>query len=193
MRLGKSLLGVLLAVSLAAPVAARAAEVGGVRFDESQVVQGQSLVLNGVGLRVKMIIKVYAMGLYLPKREATVPGVLAMSGPKNIRIVMLRDVSGERLSESLIEGLRANTPAAEQATLQARVEELEAAMLRAGEARKGVVIELSHNGNGSTRVSMAGKPLLRDIPGEDFYRALLRIWLGDKPSDKDLRDKLLGR
>lgn len=193
MRVGKAIMGGVLAACLAVPMSGWTAEVGGVKFDDQQTVQGQSLLLNGAGLRVKMIIKVYAMGLYLPRRETSAAAVLQMAGPKSIRIVMLRDVSGERLAESLIEGLRANTPAAEQGILQARVEELEAAMLRAGEARKGVVIELSTNGGGSTRVSMGGKPLLRDIPGDDFYRALLRIWLGDKPSDKDLRDSLLGR
>ena len=30
------------------------------------------------------------------------------------------------------------------------------------------------------------------IPGEDFYRALLRIWLGTKVTDEKLRDALLG-
>jgi len=34
----------------------------------------------------------------------------------------------------------------------------------------------------------AGKP----IAGEDFYRALLRIWLGDKPVQNDLKKSLLG-
>jgi len=30
------------------------------------------------------------------------------------------------------------------------------------------------------------------IEGEDFYRALLRIWLGDKPVQEDLKKALLG-
>ena len=29
--------------------------------------------------------------------------------------------------------------------------------------------------------------------GEDFYRALLRIWLGDKPVDGDLKQGMLGQ
>jgi hypothetical protein len=30
------------------------------------------------------------------------------------------------------------------------------------------------------------------IAGEDFYRALLRIWLGEDPVSKDLKKALLG-
>jgi len=30
------------------------------------------------------------------------------------------------------------------------------------------------------------------IPGEDFNRALLRIWLGDRPADGDLKRGMLG-
>jgi hypothetical protein len=39
--------------------------------------------------------------------------------------------------------------------------------------------------NGAAR----GKP----IQGEDFYRALMRIWLGDKPVDGDLKQGMLGQ
>ena len=32
-----------------------------------------------------------------------------------------------------------------------------------------------------------------DLPGEDFYKALLRIWLGDHPAQDDLKDALPGK
>jgi hypothetical protein len=31
------------------------------------------------------------------------------------------------------------------------------------------------------------------IPGEDFYAALLKIWLGEKPVDADLKKAMLGQ
>ena len=33
----------------------------------------------------------------------------------------------------------------------------------------------------------------RDIAGDDFYKALLRIWLGNKPVQDDLKPALLGK
>jgi len=44
----------------------------------------------------------------------------------------------------------------------------------------------------ATQLSIDGKPTGRPIEGEDFYRALLRIWLGDKPVQEDLKRALLG-
>ena len=49
-----------------------AAEVSGVKFDETAKVAGKELVLNGVGMRTKFIIKVYAAGLYLTEKKHTV-------------------------------------------------------------------------------------------------------------------------
>jgi hypothetical protein len=37
--------------------------------------------------------------------------------------------------------------------------------------------------------ALQGKP----IGGEDFFRALLRIWLGDKPVSADMKKALLGQ
>jgi len=39
---------------------------------------------------------------------------------------------------------------------------------------------------------VGGKPAGSPIPGEDFYRALLRIWLGDNPVQEDLKKALRG-
>jgi hypothetical protein len=43
-----------------------------------------------------------------------------------------------------------------------------------------------------TQVTIDGKAEGKPIEGEDFYRALLRIWLGDKPVQDDLKKALLG-
>jgi hypothetical protein len=65
-------------------------------------------------------------------------------------------------------------------------------MRGAGEAAKGAQIQLDYVPGVGTRVSMGGKMLGKEIPGEDFYRALLMIWLGDHPSDRSLKSDLLG-
>jgi hypothetical protein len=143
-------------------------------------------------MRGKMIIKVYAVALYLPRKEATTAGVLAQTGPKRIQIVMLRDVPADKLGESLVDGIKANTTESERGALQARIDELEKAMVALGEARKGSMIQLDYLPGTGTRITLSGRPVMRDIPGEDFYRALLKIWLGDKPADGDLRARMLG-
>lgn len=184
----------LLVLLLAASLPALADKVvAGVRFEGEQTLAGQALQLNGAGLRVKMIVKVYAVGLYAPLRASVPQDMLTMPGPKSLRIVLLRDVTVAQLNEALVSGMRANASDAEQATLDARLSAFEAAITLGGDAHKGNLIRIDYLPDSGTRLSMGERVLTQtDIPGEDFYRALLRIWLGDKPSDSSLKRDLLG-
>ena len=68
---------------------------------------------------------------------------------------------------------------------------LAAIMAEVKEAKKGMAISLDWTEAG-TQVVIDGKAAGKLIPGEDFYRGLLRIWLGDKPVQDDLKKALLG-
>lgn len=182
----------LIACALSTPCSA-AREVAGVHFDDQASLGNQPLVLNGAGVRVKMIIKVYAVGLYVPHKDTTPAALINQPGPKSIRIVMLRDVSAEKLTDALIQGINDNVSVADRRVLQPRLDELESAMRGAGEATKGAQIQLDYLPGVGTHITMAGKQLGKDIAGEDFYRALLKIWLGEKPSDRSLKGDLLGQ
>lgn len=191
--LQRGLLTAMTAAALLAASGAMAAQtVAGVSFEDQLSVADQPLVLNGVGLRVKMIIKVYAMGLYVPRRDTSAVSVINQQGPKSVRIVLLRDVTATQLSESLVNGIADNTSSSEQAALRSRITELESTMAQVGEARKGTVIQMDYVPAQGTRISMGGKQLGRNIAGDDFFRALLRIWLGEHPADNSLKRELLG-
>jgi hypothetical protein len=59
------------------------------------------------------------------------------------------------------------------------------------EARKGMRITLDWTPAG-TQMSVDGRAAGAPIAGEDFYRALLKIWLGENPVQADLKKALLG-
>jgi hypothetical protein len=181
----------LFAALLAVGFGANAAEVHGVKLDEKTQVESRELVLNGAGLRKRVIFNVYVIGLYLPEKKSDAASVLALTGPKRAAIHMLRDVGADTFTEALVDGLRANTSGAEYKVLEPRVQELSATMGQIGEAKKGMKIALDWTGN-ATQLVVNGKPAGKPITGEDFYRALLRIWLGDKPVQNDLKKSLLG-
>lgn len=187
----KRLLSVLL-LAVALPACA-ALDVAGVSFDDTAKLGDAALQLNGAGIRTRFFFKVYAMALYLPQRQADAAAILAMPGAKRIQIVMLRDVGAEKLANALVEGIEKNHGAGELASLHDRVEELRAALIGLKDVAKGAVIELDWVPASGTHVSFNGKAHSRDIPGEDFYRALLRIWLGAEPAAADLKQALLGR
>ena len=176
----------LLALCLAAP--AWAAEVAGVKIDDQARVADTELSLSGAGLRKRVIFQVYAIGLYVrdPKADP-----ISQPGPKRVLIHMLRDVGADQFVGALSEGIKENHSEAQAKALEPRVKELGATMASIQEAKKGMSITLDWTGS-ATQLSIDGKPAGRPIEGEDFYRALLRIWLGDKPVQEDLKKALLG-
>jgi hypothetical protein len=180
---------------VSALTAAQAAEVGGVKLEDKIQLSpaGPELVLNGAGIRTRAIFKVYVAGLYLAEKRGTTADVLALAGPKRVAMTMLRDLSAQQLSDALADGIRDNSTAAEQEALKARVYELLAIMNALGEAKKGDAILLDFLPDSGARVVVNGQLRGKPIAGDDFYRALLRIWLGDKPVDGDLKRGMLGQ
>lgn len=185
----------ILLVVLSLPALA-AVEVAGVKFDDTAKVGAGDTVINGAGVRGVLFIKGYAMALYLPQKAGAANEVLSMKGPKRVRIVLLRDTSGETFADALPSGIRKNHSEQEIAPLNARIEALKATMLGIPNAPKGAVIHfdwLPEVAGGITRLTINGEKKGEDIPGEDFFRAVLKIWLGEHPVQGDLKDGLLGK
>ena len=151
----------------------------------------QAAELNGKGIRKRVFFEVYEIALYLPRKTASVQEAISGAGPKRVEIRMLRDVGADQFTDALAEGIRANHPEDEARKLEPQVKRLAATLAEAREAKKGMAIVLAWDGK-ATQLSIDGKPAGAPIEGEDFYRALLRIWLGDRPVQEDLKKALLG-
>jgi len=190
--MGSSLRTLVALAALVAALPAFAAEIAGVKFSDSAQVTDKPLVLNGAGLRRKFIFKVYAMALYLPVRAAGAASAIDAPGPKRVEIAMLRDVDAKTFSDALREGIEANHSEAEVKAIEPRIKQLEAVMQKVGTAKDGMHIMLDWVPGAGTQVSINGSPADAPIAGEDFYRALLRIWLGPHPVQDNLKRALLG-
>jgi len=188
-----ALLTVALTLPLTAPMAmAQTTELEGVKLEPAAQVAGTNLMLNGAGLRTRAIFKVYVAGLYVPQKSADAAALLAQKGPRRISITMLRNVDAESFASALNDGLRSNHSDAQFAAFKPQIETLNANLKAVGEAKKGDVIHFEYLPETGTRVTVNGQPKGSAIPGEDFYTAVLRIWLGDKPVDGGLKKGLLG-
>ena len=176
--------------SLAA--SAQAVEIEGVKLEPTVQVGGAALVLNGAGIRTRAIFKVYVAGLYVPQKANNAAALLAQKGPRRVSITMLRNVDADTFSGALSEGLQKNLSEAQFAGFKAQIDTLSGNFKAAGEAKKGDVIHLEFTPEAGTRVVVNGKAQGSAIAGEDFYAALLRIWIGDKPVDADLKKGLVG-
>ncbi len=179
-----------LALAWALSTQASAADVAGVKFDESVQVAGTELKLNGAGVRYKAIFKVYAAGLYLKDKKTTVPDVLAAPGPRRVTIVMLRDVSNEEFGRGFMSGIHQNTDKAEKAKLTSQFLRFGELFASVPELKKGDVMTNDWVPGVGTVVALNGKKM-GEYPDIGFYNALLRIWLGESPVDRGLKKAML--
>lgn len=180
-------------ILVAALGSAQAAELEGVKLDERIQVDGQALELNGMGLRTRMFFKVYVAGLYLPQRASDAQRAIEGSGAKRIVLVMMRDATADQFCDSIQGGMEANSPPAEIERVRPQTEALFAKIRAVGEARAGMRIVLDYAPSAAaTTLFVDGVPQGAPMPGEAFFRALLRIWLGERPGQPELKRALLG-
>lgn len=184
-------LSLILAASLAAaPAFAADIEVAGKRVPEQLSEGSHALVLNGAGVRTKFVVKVYVAALYVTAKSSDAAAVINSTEPRRIRLQLLRDVDSKSLDEALQEGLRDNTPKQELATLKASADRLSQMMAEIGNAKEGDVVDLDFDARGVTFTGNSKQRGRIDNPA--FARALLRVWLGDKPAQTSLKKALLG-
>lgn len=176
---------------LALPCALCAAEVEvmlkGVSMPAAMEFEGKKLELNGMGLRTKVVFKVYVAGLYLEKTSRDGMAIAASEQLKRIELVFLRSVDGADVAKAIADGFTNNAGPVLPA-LAERIAKFEKLIpdVKKGDKlifsyRPGTGLDLQANGN-----------ILGSIEGKDFADALFRVWLGPKPSDKALKNGLLG-
>ena len=183
--------GLALAVGLGG--AAQAIEVGGLKFDDTVKVAGKELKVNGAGVRVRIVVKVYAMVLYLPEKKDTAAGVLESPGPRRFSLGLLREVTGEELGQAFMTGITANTDKAERSKFVNQLAQFGEAFVNIPQAKKGDVINVDWVPDTGTVMTFNGKPIGEPLKDIAFYNAVLKIWLGDKPVDSSLKPQLLGK
>jgi hypothetical protein len=181
------------ALALLLNTAAGATEIEGVRLAKRIQLgaAGPELVLNGAGVRVRLIFKVYVAALYLPEKTADGEAILRDDQPMRFVIYLLRDLSAAQVNSSINDALRETLTPEERQPLDSRMTRFNAIFDTVGEVREGTQITLDYLPLLGTAVSINSEEKER-IPGADFRQALLRVWLGDRPRDPDLRKALLG-
>jgi hypothetical protein len=176
----------LLVLLLALP--AHAGNLAGVTLPDTAEVKGQKLVLNGLGLRKRFVVKVYVGGLYLPAREKSAQKILSGDTPHRMVLHFLYDVSKDQMCDAWNEGLEANTPNASAdvkkafSTLCSWMEPID----------KGNKIVMTYVPGEGTTVEVNGKTK-GTIPGAAAADAILATWIGPKPGPgEDFKEAVLG-
>lgn len=151
-------------------------------------VAGQTLVLNGSGLRSYGLfgIEVYRAALYLPQTERDENAVLDASTPRLLEMHFVREVSRDDSVKAWRHYLAANCPPpcvlapASEARFLAWVPDC-----KKGDRQTYLFtargVELSVNGQRNG-----------EVPDPAFARVLLATWIGAAPTTPELKRRLLG-
>ena len=172
--------------------AAVAAEVAGIKYADSLKVGGKELQLNGLGVRNKFIVKVYATGLYLQDKKSTVEEVFTAEGPRRIRLVMMRDISSDDFGNAFMSGINNNVDTKDKTKIVTQISTFGEMFAGIPGLKKGDVLDLDWIPGTGTMCFLNGKQVGETTPDLQFHNAILKIWLGDKPADMSLKPKLLG-
>jgi hypothetical protein len=187
-----------LAVGLLA-AAARAAEMVGVEGSSTQYpvaldsqVAGKpvAMVLTGVALRQRAVFNVYTIGSYVQQGTSVhnAEELAAADVPKQLHLVMERNVDGKDLATAFRTAVRRNYPAPafeeEIATL--------AGYLEGTSVKKGDHVWLTYAPGVGFQGSAAGKtPVV--IKNPSFGRAIWEMYLGKHPVQEGVKQGLVGR
>ncbi|HEY6482214.1 MAG TPA: chalcone isomerase family protein [Steroidobacteraceae bacterium] len=181
------LLAILLGAGMLHPAQGR--ECKGVAFADSAEIAGTRLVLNGLGVRQATIfrVNVYVAALYVVSPASDARRILDSDAASRLTMQFLRNVDAAELRQRFSEGFEKSSPQSAPA-LQGRIATFNSWMT---DIRSGQRMTFTHVPARGVEVDIAGT-LRGTIPGADFARALLRIWLGDTPPNPQLKSGLLG-
>jgi hypothetical protein len=168
-----------------------AAEIEGVRIPDRARIGDAEVVLNGAGVRTRFLFKVYVGALYLPQKTSSAQAAIADPRAKRVAMHILRELTSEQLFSALKDGLAANHAPGDLEKMEPQAGQLEGIFRAVKAARAGDVIWLDHLPGAGTRITVNAQDK-GTVAGEEFNRALLRIWLGDQPADADLKRAMLG-
>jgi Chalcone isomerase-like len=132
---------------------------------------------------------VYVGALYLPAKETAADKIIAAATAKRVSMHMLYDeVSKEKLTGGWSDGFENNHSREEFDKLKPRLEQFNQLFTA---VRRGDVVFIDYLPAQGTRVTINGE-IKGNIAGEDFARAVFKVWLGEHPADNALKQGMLG-
>lgn len=185
-----AIIGVSLGL-LATSLSAQGREIEGVTLAPTKTVDGQSLSLNGAGVRsIKLAfvpIKVYVAALYSPQRLSSASAVMNSDGPLQMDFTFLRAADQGQVDDGWNEQFEFGVTDP-YAGFESDRKAFVALFDPIGKMETQRVVLAGDE----TKVYQGGK-LKGSVEGRDFQRAFLSLFFGPKPATETLKSQLLGQ
>jgi hypothetical protein len=166
--------------------------VNGVKVEDSAMVNGVKLQLNGAGTRYKGPFKVYVADIYASKKVSSLNELVAAPGPKRLTMTMLREIEAGPFGKLLTRGMEDNTSKNEMSKLIPGLIRMSDIFSANKVLLVGDVIMLDWIPGTGMVVTAKGKVQSEPFKEPEFFKAMMSIWLGPIPADWKLKDALLG-
>ncbi|RQP24337.1 chalcone isomerase family protein [Piscinibacter terrae] len=192
LRLRTALASIAFACAAAAATPAVMAAQTTTKFEPTADVRGTKLELNGAGTRYKAIFKVYDMGLYTTKKVSTPAELLALPGPKRLYFVALRELPGTDLGRLFVKGLSENSP--REVVQKHALSTTRFIEIFSGKSKMmpGESFAMEFTPGKGTQFFITGQAQGEPVGDDEFFSMVLKIWVGESPADRGLKDALLG-
>jgi len=186
----KRILCVFVAV-LGIGTSSRALEIQGVTVAPQVQVAGESLRLNGAGLRTFSLlmvpIKIYVASLYAPAALRTAAAVTGSSGPMQFDFTFLRAVAQSDVTKAWTSQFAQSV----SFTYPGYTRDRDAFIAMFGPLASHGVEQVQLVGTNTIVIDQGVAK--GTIPGREFQKAFLSLWFGSNPVAADLKDALLGK
>ncbi len=178
----------LFVLMVLSPFNLQAGSLAGVTLPDTVQAGGKTLVLNGLGLRTKYMVKVYVAGLYLAQKSSDAEAIIKADAPKQIVMKFVHSASKSQMTDAFNDSFSDNTPDAVK-TMKPDIDRLLSAL---EPVKPGDEMVFTYVPGTGTTLAINGNDKLT-IAGPAFGQVLFSVWLGPKPPNADMKKGMLGR
>lgn len=191
MQFMKRLLTGVAALALSATALAATIDLAGVKVEDSAMVGGSKLQLNGAGIRVKFV-KIYVGQLYTTKQVSSLEELVAAPGPKRMQMTFLREIDAASFGKLLTRGVEDNVPKNQMSKLVPGLMRMSEIFTINKAYQPGDVITMDWIPGTGMVIIGKGKQQGEPFKEVEFFNAMMAIWFGPSPGDWKLKDAMLG-
>jgi hypothetical protein len=167
MKMGLHSLALLLSVFLFS-FQGNAKTIHQVDVPETMKINGETLVLNGVGIRQKFLLDIYVGALYLTEKSSDAAKIMDSKSSKCITLHMLQNVSEGTFVGNVDNGIAKNISEKELAALQHEIDTFNTFF---ADAKKGGLVMFTFLDDGTTKLFI-NKQEMGSLKSKTFQQAL---------------------
>ena len=187
------LLVALLTAACFASFAAHAdVEIDGVKYASAFKIDGRTVLLNGAATKTsKLGVRDFSVAIYAEKKAGSVDALCTMRGSKRISYKILRRMTADGMG-FLTRSAEANLDRTDYVKALGGLARLAALLGSHPSFVDGDTLALDYQPGVGTFFSLNGKRDNQPVKEPEFFKAMLLVWVGDKPVDQRMKAEILG-